>query len=308
MEQIKSFDEFYEVKLKPYLTDLQRQNKSAGYWGIAMFISVLLLVPGLVLGTTILGGWTITSALLLVVACVYNYTKINDAYENNFKKQVISQIIDFINPALLYKPNEHIHSSLYKHSSLFRKNYEYYEGDGLIEGSYKNVAFKCSELDVSNSGGGPDHRFIFKGLFFAAPINRKFNGGTYIWSRGVEQLPVSIADERYRLMPMPHIVKINFTNGIFEKHYSVFGTDVYEASEILTEEMMACIMDFKAQTGRNFVLSFVSGMCYVAIPFDESLLEPRSKKPGDKEGIKKYFFTILLILSIINKLQLNKLQ
>ncbi len=308
MESISSFDEFYEIRLKPYLSGLQKQNKKADHWGIAMIGAALLLVPALVLGTTILGGWTIASAVILVVVCVYNYTKVNDAYEDDFKELVIRQIIDFINPGMQYKPDAHVHSSYYKQSSLFRKNYEYFDGDDLIEGEYKNVSFRCSELDVSNSGGAADYRHVFSGLFFAGSINRSFSGGTYIWTKGNEQLAASIADERYRLMPMPNAVKVDFKNGVFERHYSVYSTDVYEASSLITSEMMQQIVDFKQQIGRELVVSFVAGMCYVAIPFTEGLLEPQSGNPDDKEAIKKYFFTILLILSIINKLQLNRLQ
>lgn len=308
MEQIKSFEEFYRIRLKPYLEDLQKQHKKADHWGIAMLLAALLLVPGLVLGTTLLGGWTIASVIILLLVCVYNYTRVNDAYEENFKEHVIRQIVEFINPALVYKPDAHIHSSYYRSSSLYRKNYEYFEGDGLIEGTYRNVPFRCSELDVSNSGGGPAYRHVFRGLFFAASINSSFSGGTYIWTKGGEQLPVSIADERYRLMPMPNTVKVNFQDGVFEKYYSVFTTDVRQASSIITAEMMQCIIDFKNQVGKDLVLSFVSGMCYVAIPFTEVLLEPQDGNPDNKEEIKKYFFTVLLILSIINKLQLNRLQ
>lgn len=304
MEQITSFDAFYDIKLKPYMGDLQKQSREAKQWGIASIIAGILLVPGLVLGTTILGGWTIASVIILVLVCVYNYTRVNDRYEDGFKQHVIRQIIEFINPNLQYKPDAHIHSSHYRNSCLCRKNYEYYNGDDLVEGQFKNVAFKCSELDVTNSRGGA----IFRGLFFTANINQAFTGGTYVWSRGNEQLPVTMADEHYRMMPMPKTTKVNLGNGYFENHYSVYTTDVDEACTIVDEQMMQCITDLKNQTGRQLALSFVAGMCYVAIPFNEELLESESGNPANKEEIKKYFFTILMILSIINKLQLARLQ
>jgi len=305
MEQIKSFEEFYEIKLKPYLLDLQIQNRQAGHWGIALVVSFLLLIPGIILGTTILGGWTIATVIILLIVCVYNYTKVNDRYEDNFKEQVIHQIIDFIKPGLVYKPGKCIHSTYYKNSSLLRSYYTNYDGNDLLEGSYKDVDFQCSELMVS---GNARNSNIFKGLFFAATVNSGITGGTYIWAKGAEQLPASIADERYRLMPMPDIIEVDFRNDGFENHYSVYSTDLYEASAIVTAEMMQCIMDLKRQVGRSLVLSFVAGMCYVAIPFNGGLLEPNSGNPDNKEAIKQYFFTVLLILSIINKLQLKRLQ
>ncbi len=46
---------------------------------------------------------------------------------------------------------------------------------------------------------------------------------------------------------------------------------------------------------------------YVAIPIDENLFDLATKDPGDKETVKGYFFSALLVLSIINQLQLSKL-
>ena len=71
---------------------------------------------------------------------------------------------------------------------------------------------------------------------------------------------------------------------------------------------MQCIIDFKRQINRDLVLSLVVVVCYIAIPFGGTLLEPQQNNPGDKDAIKKYFFTVLLILSIVNKLQLGRLQ
>ena len=311
MEEIKNFDTFYELKLKPYLDELQSQNKKADHWGTAGVVFGLLLI--LSLATDFTGNaraFIITLSVVLILVSIYNYTKVNDAYEDNFKEHIIRQIVEFIQPGLAYKPNVFINSTNYRNSSLFREYYDDFDGDDLIEGTYKKVTFKCSEINVLRRSGSvsvPDNR-IFRGLFFAAPINYTYKGGTYIWYKEFEQLPASIADERYRLMPMPEVVRVDCRNGEFEKYYSVYGTNVYEASSIVNGEMMKNITAFMKQINRALTLSFVAGTCYVAIPFTEDLFEPQSGDPADKEEIKKYFFAVLLILSIINQLQLERLQ
>jgi len=70
---------------------------------------------------------------------------------------------------------------------------------------------------------------------------------------------------------------------------------------------MRRLLEFRKQIKRKVVISFVMGHCYVAIPIEEDLLEP-SDSLDDKEAVKKYFFTVLLILSIINQLPLDKLK
>ncbi len=71
---------------------------------------------------------------------------------------------------------------------------------------------------------------------------------------------------------------------------------------------MERMVHFKTQINRDTRLSFVDGICYVAIAVDEDLLEPSMSEPGNKDDIKDYFFSILLILSIINQLNLSKLM
>ncbi|MEI9955855.1 MAG: DUF3137 domain-containing protein [Ferruginibacter sp.] len=117
---------------------------------------------------------------------------------------------------------------------------------------------------------------------------------------------VSIADERYRLLPFPQVYDMKMHDEIFDKYFFVCSTKPDEARKILDADMMRRLLEFRKQIKRKVVFSFVMGRCYVAIPIQEDLLEPTDSL-DDKEEVKKYFFTVLLILSIINQLELNKL-
>jgi hypothetical protein len=89
MESIKNFDEFYDVKVKPYPEDLKNQDKSAGYWEIAAVVSVLLIVPVMVFGLSkdsgILGGWLIVATVAMTVISTYNFLKVKEGYTSNYK-------------------------------------------------------------------------------------------------------------------------------------------------------------------------------------------------------------------------------
>lgn len=310
MEDIDHFDDFYEKKLAPCLADLQLQGNRTYNWGIAAVISGVLIIPALAFGLRDAaegyGGFMILVVVVTAVVSIYNYTKTKDAYEDNYKEQVIRQIIQFINPSLDYKPDICINHTDYKNSSLCRRWYDDYDGADWIGGNYKGVNFKCCELNVSRRSGPRRDTTVYHGLFFVAPLNISFSGGTYVWIRGDEQLGGSMAEE-YRMLPMPEVVRVDCRNGEFEKHYAVYTTDVYEASSLIDDRMMHAIVNFKKQINRDISLSFVAGICYVAIPINEDLFEPNGDEPGDKEAIQKYFFTVLLILGIINKLQLDRL-
>jgi Protein of unknown function (DUF3137) len=309
---IKNFDDFYEQRLQPYMAKLQEQGSTAYGWGVASVIFFLLIIPvtawswgggggdlGILLDFIVIGA-TATS--------VYYYTKTKEDYEDNYKQQVIQQIIQFIHPGLEYKPDLCINHQDYVNSSLCRGWYDDYNGGDWIGGNYKGINFKCCELDVRHrSGSRNSGARVYRGLFFAAPLPLGFSGGTYVWTKDNIQLAASIAEERYRMLPMPEVVRVDCRNGEFEKHYVVYTTDVNEASYLVNQQIMQAVVQFKTQIAKEISISFVAGIFYAAIPFDENLFEPKGNEPGDKEAIKKCFITVLLILSIINKLQLDKL-
>ena len=253
-------------------------------------------------------GWVLF-LLFLVIACVsvYRYTKTEDNYIDDFKKNVIAEIVSYLNPGIVYKPEAYVSSKEYKRSCLYRKRYDYYEGDDLLQGKYKDVSFYCSELHTYyTSGVRSNYVTIFKGLFFVAGVNKSFVAGTYVWPRGEDQFARSIGEE-HRFLPMPEVIEMHMHYPEFEKYFCVCSTNPQEARSILTPAMMNLLVKFRKQLKRHICFSIVAGGCYVAIPIAEDLLEP-STDPSDKEEIKKHFFTVLLVFSIINQLELSKLS
>lgn len=309
MEPVKDFESFYAIKLQPSLDELDRERSSAYNWKKftlftgagafgCFFLNFLKVFPsGHILAATM---------LLMCIIGVYYWTKYSDRYIDDFKEKIIGQIITFIYPSAVYKPMGFISKKEYKASGLFRRRFTHFDGDDYWQSVYNGVAFHCSEItsryqDVAGSES------IFKGLFFVATINHSFTGGTYIWLKGKAQLASSMADEHYRLYPMPHLQKMKISHEIFNKQYSVYTTNPAESSLILSYNMMDHMLLIKEKLDRDIVFSFVRGKCYIAVPFEENLLEPTKKGVRDKQEIKNYFYTILLVFNIIRNLELERL-
>lgn len=305
----KDFETFYQTRLRPSVGALKLQNDEAEKWKVAGFACVLFALGSVFLDQPYIG----ILFILIVIFSVYKYTKNKDAFIDSYKEKIINEIIQFIHPGLIYKPGNYVSSREYRASGLHRYIYDYYNGDDYVEGIYKGVKFHCSELETlierrkrysASTSQYVKGSIIFQGLFFVAVINQ-FRGGTYIWTQGDEQLPTSIMDEHYRLLPLPHVYKVKAANAEFEKYFSVYSTYPSEAQIILDDEMIQKMVNFRKQINRKVQFSIVAGKFYVSIPIEEDLLEP-SGDLDDKESIKKYFFSILLILSIINQLRLNR--
>lgn len=309
MERVEDFESFYTIKIQPFLDELDNERFSAYNWKkftlftgagafACFFLNFLKVFPS---GIILAAGM-----LLMCVTGVYFWTKYNDRYIDDFKEKIIGQIITYIYPSAVYKPMGFISKKEYKASGLYRRRFTNFDGDDYWQSVYNGVAFHCSEIKSwYEDMAGKEN--IFKGLFFVANINNSFSGGTYIWLKGKAQLPSSIADEHYRMFPLPKVMRMKVDHEKFNKNYSVYTTNLQEASLILSYNMMDHMLLIREKLDKDIAFSFVAGKCYIAVPFEENLLEPTKKGVRDKQEIKNYFYSILLVFNIIHKLELHRL-
>ncbi len=309
MERMKDFDGFYSKNILPYVEEISRNEAAFKNWQnftIAMaigcfgsfFLNYLEVFPT--------GKITALAMLLLLIVGVFYCARYSDRYIDDFKEKIIGQIITCIQPGSVYKPMGFISKKEYIASGLFRHKFTHFDGDDFWQSEYKGLPFHCSEINAwSQFLSGKD--VIFKGLFFTVKLSRSVSGGTYIWSRQNVQLPASVADEAYRMFHLPPVQSLKTANAAFNHHYRIYTTNTHEAMNIINPLMMDHILQIKQRLKKDIVYSFVAGNCYIAIPFEENLLEPSDKGIKDKAAIRNYFYTILLVFSIIKKLELNRL-
>jgi hypothetical protein len=282
MEGIKNFEDFYSAKIAPQITVFKKKGKEAEIWGIVMVVDLILTLVSFILTLQLKaewhGVWVTIPLFIFSIFSIYTYTQNEAAYTNHFKDGIIKEIIKYLHPDLIYKPDSMVSEKEYRQSGLYRREFNNIDGDDFISGVYKNISFHCSELRVGydRNSSGEDIRTttIFKGLFFAAAVNEAYTGGTYVWINGEEQLVAAIADERYRLIALPKVYEMQMGNDLFDKYFSVYSTNPAEARTILDDEMMTNLLQFRKQIQRKVVFSVVMGRCYVAIPISEDLLEP----------------------------------
>lgn len=306
MDDVKDFETFYAARIEPFLAKLNAQSNDASKWSVADIASILIAIVCYFMHAPLIAFFL----LLFTGFTVYKYSAKKNELRDDFKISVINEIISYLNPGATYSPYKKMSSNDYKASGLFNHVYNYFYGEDHITGVYKSVRFYASELKTSYNAKGTDGRSvdIFEGLFFAAPINGVFTKATYIWPSDDNQLSISLADEYLeRYMSLPKVYHVRPDHSAFNKHFVAYTTLPAEARIILDNEMMERMVRFKTQINRDVRFSFVSGICYVAIAIDEDLLEPSVGDPGNKENIKEYFFSVLLILSIVNQLHLPRL-
>lgn len=309
MDRVPDFDSFYEMHIRRYAAKLSKERTAADNWkwfaagsGIGAIIFFILFHAGWLQQGAVL-------AVLMLVMCiigVHQRMQSAEDYMHAFKEKIIRRIITYIHPGAVYKPTSYISKKEYKASGLFRRRFTYFSGDDYWECQYKNIFFHCSEIETfyEDSMGRQD---IFKGLFFAVRLNPLVGGGTYVWSKNNVQLPASIADEHYRMYGLPEVRKYATADPAFDKSFAVYTTNPAEAAMILAGNMTGHMLFLKQRLKKDIVFSFVGGRCFVAVPFDENLLEPTNQSVPGKAAVKNYFYTVLLVFNVIRKLELYKL-
>ena len=309
---IKDFEDFYTTKIEPVLPRLRAECRKMDISHLLYVLAAILgfgsfigYYAGLFSGST--AAWLFVFFAAAVVFCVYLFSKRKDRFTADYKTALIKEIINHICPGLVYKPDDFIDANEYKTSRLYRRYYDYYDGDDYLEGIINDTSFRCCELHTQYDDAGNYQVTIFKGLFFVANISSRFNAGTYVWPVEKVQLSASIMDEGYRLIPMPQIADIHIRDAEFTSYFRVCGTDPQQATEILSNEMRAGMLWLRKKLNRPVSFSFVVGHCYIAIPVRDDLLEPSDYDPGDKEEIQKYFLTIGMISGVIKHLPLDAL-
>lgn len=303
MTEQEDFEIFYEKKILPELDNLRYRAKQTGPWVVVGIISLMLVFITFFIGSeNELNNTGVLVVIFIITGIVsfYNYYKKKDDYEDEYKSGVIEEIIRYVSPGIIYKPREFMDEEFYEKSSLYRRCYSSYNGGDYMEGTIDRVYFRCSEIFTYYGRSGRYGRAetpIFTGLFFVIPINKRFNGGTYIWPAGDEQIPDSIYTEYYRMMPMPDITLLDFNDAQFDNYFSAYTTYFSQAEEILSYEFRRQLIILRQSLQVNFSISFVAGECFIAIPFDMDLLQPPPNMDEIKEDI---FYDYRMVQKIVN--------
>ena len=312
MERASDFDTFYQ-QLKPFLRSLdaplklQRRHLRATYYCFIAGIIFLLCSWLQVLGWS---GW-LCSALFGILTMLHGslWWTHQRNFSRNYKSGIMKAILEFMDADLEYDEISLIVARDYQWSSLFRRRYDYFETRDAIRGNYKGVHFEACQLTTTGlSQGGGKHEIHFSGLFLKAAIHPNYQAGTYCWKTGQEQLAATVAEEIDRLYPMPDVHAFTLNDPHFHQYYSVYSTFSAEAAALLHHERRQHLLQFIRQTGNLPRFSFVAGTCYAAIPLEEDLLLLPEKDAGNPDPIRHSFYSVLLILSLLNALQLRDLQ
>ena len=194
MDEIREFQDFYKLEdtAKPGRTGTGRIGHPVyRYRHLQQFLLFYLEI--LPIGHIRRSGCSscVSSACIL--------TRYSDRYIDDFKAKIIGPIITYIYPSAVYKPIRALFPRKNGQQSLpplhaFRwrrlPGNDCTTTSRFIARRLNPWAEDAGEIRSKGCSFPPDQQFVQQ--------------GHHLWAKGHSQLSSSIADERYRLFPMPH--------------------------------------------------------------------------------------------------------
>ncbi len=313
----QEFRGFYETTLKEKLVELEtirkkilrRYGLGALLLGSLTFLNYYLVSLNLPQYIFIISIAASGTGGLWYIFVTYNQ---KSEYRNNFKSNVVAQIVKLYNPEWQYRFDSSISQKDYERSRLFPQHCDRYTGDDLVTGEIEKTDFQFSELHTQykqvtygSKGQRQEHWVtIFRGLFMHADFNKNFSGTTYVLPDTAERLLGSFGQSLQKLSSRGDLVKLE--NVEFEKLFVVYSSDQVEARYILTPAIMEAMVDLAKRFGRSVFFSFVGSRIYFARSFSEPLFEPNLFRSGvNYSDLKEMFELFGMISVLVQELSLN---
>lgn len=232
-------------------------------------------------------------------------------YAAQYRKEIKRKIIPFLKENMTYHPEYGISRDDFTQSGfpMFNHPKRYYSS-GAITGEIGKTNFTFAEIlaedmqEVKNEMiDSKQYTDLFRGVFFVADFNKDTDWNTLVYPDGYKyfsKLLFMEEEEKY--------VRIKLEDVEFERYFEVYGTDQVESRYVLSQALMARIVDFKKRAKKNIQFSFKNSKVYFGIHYPKGkdlFTPPLFRSVYEVKALENYILDIQLMLDIIEELNLN---
>lgn len=316
MRALNDLQEFYLKTLRPDLQVLEDRRKKIVGKLTMIGIPILLIIVATAFFLYVNRGeiqLTLIPGIPGIIIIAVTYHVLTKSYKSDFKSQIISRLVHFIDESLTYQSYQHISLQDFKSARIFRHRVDRYRGDDMVYGTVGATKILFSEIhaeyktETRDSKGRKQTHWhtIFKGLFFMGDFNKHIQGETFVLPDTAERLFGRLG-KKMQSWSKSRGQLVHLEDPEFEENFAVYSDDQVQARYILSTSLMRRILEFKKQSNRQLHMSFLGTKVYIAISFTKNLFEPRLFRTLlDFDPIREYFEDMHLAYSIVEALNLN---
>lgn len=323
------FNSYYNSQILPELVEFERYRKSQLFeyrvWLITRYLclSILLIITFLYLGylshnshlshvfveRILANDIRIFLLINLVIVFIAIFSKnkmkelgLNFSYASKY--ELFGKIVSAYH-SFRYFPLSGIDAQTVISSKLF-SGFNKLESEDYIQGTYKKLDIKLSEVELINSVQYQklndnqlvtitEDTTVFKGLFIITSVNKSFSSETYVvpntWLKFFNSLP-------------HYLNRVVLEDPDFETAFDVYSNDQIEARYLLTPSFMERLVE----VNKNYKIRcyFINKQMLMAIELNEEFLPLLElSKPISYETIKQVYNQFNIIFNIIDALKLD---
>jgi len=315
VKSISELTDFYYENLYPTLKELDKNRRQLRYKiflvGFALtfvFFMIFMAIPSAYWQS---GDLIYFAGFIYIALGGIIYKLLTKDYVKEFKRNIISPLINAIDSNLNYSSEMHITQALFERSEIYTSSVDRINGNDYVHGHIDGMKIKFSDLHVEkrhkNSKGKDNWTTVFQGLFIVAEFNKNFHGKTVVLPDSAQSHFGDLIGNwlQSKNMTRPELIKMD--DPAFEKEFVVYGSDQVEARYILSHSLMEKLLLFQKKSNHPVSVSFVRNHIHLAVEYNKDLFEPSVFHSLLKYKIAmEYVRTLHLAIGIIQDLKLNQ--
>lgn len=313
LESQPDFATYFATELRPALATFDTERKRI-LGKVLLMVGVVVVVAG-GLAVVVPEGFKILVVALGLGSVALAWSFLTRDYVLSFKRNVISKIVKFSAPELIYQPARGIDQGQYSESNIFRQRVDRYKSEDLMSGKLDATELRFSEIHseykttTTDSKGRTRTQWhtIFKGLFIMADFNKRFSGCTLVLPDRAERWMGFVGKKLQEMNFTAPGELVKLENPDFEKAFVVYSDDQVEARYILSTSFMERLLAFKEKIDRPVHISFAHATMFIAIATGRNMFEPRIfRSVLDPELVHEYIDDVALATGVVADLNLNQ--
>lgn len=245
---------------------------------------------------------------------VYRKYLYGGEYLKNYKKEVITKLIQQLDEPLMYQHEIGIPEKLFRASGfpLFANPATFFSYDSIAgEIGKTNIQFGevLAEQYIENKGS-KHYCDLFRGMFFVADLHKVTDWNTIVYPDTMKYfsklLVGKYSDEK--AFSQKKYERIKLEDPEFEKYFEVYGTNQVESRYLLSTALMARLVDFKRKTKKDIQISFQNNSVYFSIYYSQR--KPLFRPPlfttaYNLKNVENYISDLELMIDVVKELNVN---
>lgn len=296
------FENMYNSLYKNNISNLETKRKkikriillqnTALFFIILGFYAVdnIIISPIITFSLLIIGIINLPVALFLFL----HNLELQKIYKRDYKYNIIDSFIQLLNSKLTYSPSAAGSDFMlqdYRRAIFDKQDFNSSYIDDYIEGYLDDSTFvKMCDIRVqyiTGDGRSKNVKDLFQGMF--AFTNSNLDIKTYV---KISRNKIITSDRTF----------IELDNSEFEKYFDVYSPNKILAMQILTSDVMECLIDFHNKYHLDFEITIKDKFIYLRF-FTGGMFEPRIYGNSmDKQLLFTYFCIVKFILEVTQKI------